>query len=134
MTLSTAVKGNRVFDALAAIQPKGMSWQGLVTATGLTRPQVMEGIAYCRDVLAGVHAEPIPCIDGIYFLAQNENDALRYLVIRLRTAEKQNKRLLDGTLVPAIAKFGASVPTRFAHRSLQRIVEDLHDLTDFITP
>jgi hypothetical protein len=97
--------------------------------TGLTRAQWHTGLAYIRDVLGSLHAEPITydAKTHRYALAKFEQEVDKYIITRIRTFAIQLARLRNGTFVPARIKFETPGIPKFRRvdDSLTRTFRDL---------
>lgn len=133
MKLTKAQKGDLIFDALAEASPEGRTKPELSADTGMGMNKVDDGLAYVREMLAGLHAEPIVCLrddDGgyRYQLAASSDAVSEYAHQRLKIAAKQARNLLAGALSPGMRKFGNPLHLRLLVKYVERITEDLDEL------
>lgn len=131
--LTKAQKGDFVFDALAQASPDGLTTDELTAVTGMSAKKVKEGLSYVREMLAGLHSEPIVCLRDSeggyrYTLAASSDAVAQYAHERLKIAAKQARNLLAGVLTPGMMKFGNPLHLRLLVKYVERVTEDLDEL------
>lgn len=136
--LTQKMMGELVWDALAEVQPDGLSWDGIaakIDEATWTRPskhQVKKGIEYVRHVLASLEGEPIVYKpeENIYILGASQEQTDAYMDYRGRIFLVQLQGLLKGTVEPALSSYGDSLRMLLARRQTERLINDLEDLIE----
>jgi hypothetical protein len=128
-TPETMARADRVFGLLDDIGD--LSKQQLVNLTGYTEEQVLLSLRIIKELLAGLHAEPIvyDARRNVYVLGADREQVEEYYQMRAKVTLVQSKNLLTGTLEPALQSLGDSPYVRLARRQMARMVEDLEELT-----
>jgi hypothetical protein len=129
--LSRVEVGNRVFAELCENDP---TLAEALEHTGLSKSQWHKGLAYVKDVLAEVHAEPVVYDHKyrVYRLAFFESEVNTYIGRRLVTFLVQLRRLYNGSFVPAGIKLETARTREFSQvdKLVRRLIEDLDELRE----
>lgn len=128
---SRAELGNKVFECLTEHCP---TIEEATELTGLSKAQWHQGLAYVREVLAEVHAEPVTwdARSKTYQLASLPLEVDAYISRRINSFLISLMRIYDGAFWPAGVKFETrrSADFREVDEAIKRLIQRLTWLRD----
>lgn len=120
-----------LWNALAAVAPKGLTKWQLRQTTGLTEGQFNYALAYIRDYLLVNNSQPLAVDKGwpwTYRLPDSWLEQRPYVNFRAGILLTMAQRLTNA-VTASDGKWPNDPQIRLIRRDLRRLVEDLEDLT-----